>query len=260
MLGEQTPYIKRNGYTFSFWNILMSLERQNKFPRRELRAKTGLSRGHPHQRAPWSRAEAGALFYILCFRWVLFHYVVHSGLPRLTQGDLVGQPGWVRCHLRTNTDGSAGLCQRDWKHVSPMTRGFSVGSASSQVDFANWEDYRLDPETIAPWFVSLMYLLEKRRCRAQRGKRQATPLSVPVVSGSSHVILDKIFYPSFGFCNSKMRIIKKNYSAPVIAFTVCSLLFPVLYKHQLMTAVRDATLPALKLIMPPQGFGGWRKK
>lgn len=38
----------------------------------------------------------------------------------------------------------------------------------------------------------------------------------------------------------------------VIAFTMCLLLFPVLHKHN--RAVRGAIVPALKLIMPPQGF------
>lgn len=131
----------------------MSLERQSKFPRRELQKPGG-----GHGPLPRASSSAGTLEQSRGWRLVvhtllpggLFHYVVLLGLPSLTQGDLWGSQGEsavISVQTQVHLLGS----------VSPVMRGFSVGSTSCQVDFANWEDHHLDPQTIAPWFVSLFF-------------------------------------------------------------------------------------------------------
>lgn len=154
--------MKKNGYTFSFRNILTSLERQNRFPRRELQDCGGRGRAAPAGTSPacalsraWRCAAPGPVLRVLGFQCVLFRYVVSSFRassppPGRPGGTARGSQVSPLCkHRRIRWALSRLKMHQSWGEEG------SAGSTSCQVGFADWEGYSLDPETAAPWFVSL---------------------------------------------------------------------------------------------------------
>lgn len=122
--------------------------------RRARAAPAGTSPACALSRA-WRCAEPGPVLRVLGFQCVLFRYVVSSFRassppPGRPCGTARGSQVSPLCkHRRIRWALSRLKARQSWGE------GGSAGSTSCQVGFADWEGYSLDPETIAPWFLSL---------------------------------------------------------------------------------------------------------